>query len=116
MSAVHTAEHVQRQVRIYFYVFLSLLALTIVTVLVSRIELPVLVGVIVALIVASFKGTLVAGIFMHLFSDKFPFIVRVLIVSSFFFFVMVALFLFGYFDTFASSRAVIEAKIGETHH
>lgn len=116
MSTVHTLEHVKRQVRVYVYVFLSLLVLTIVTVLVSRIELPVLAGVIVALIVASFKGTLVAGIFMHLFSDKSPFIVRVLIVSAFLFFVMIALFLFGYFDTFASSRAVVEATTGKTHH
>ena len=116
MSTAHTAEHVQRQVRTYFFVFLSLLVLTIVTVLVSRLELPVVIGVMVALIVASMKGTLVAGIFMHLFSDRFPIVIQVLIFSSFFFVVMIALFLFGYFDTFASNRAVVEGSVGELDH
>ena len=116
MSAEHTVEHVQQQVRTYFIVFLSLLVLTVVTVAVSRIHLPVAAGVVVALIVASLKGTLVAGIFMHLFDDKFPFIFKVLVFSAIFFIVMIALFLFGYFDTFASERAEVVAPVLEEHH
>jgi cytochrome c oxidase subunit 4 len=116
MSAEHTAEHVQQQVRSYFIVFLSLLVLTVVTVAVSRLHLPVAAGVIVALAVASLKGTLVAGIFMHLFSDKFPVVFRVLIFAAVFFAVMVILFLFGYFDTFASERAMVEAPALEENH
>ena len=116
MSAEHTADHVQQQVRTYFIVFLSLLVLTVVTVAVSRIHLPVAAGVAVALIVASLKGTLVAGIFMHLFDDKFPFIFKVLVFSAIFFVVMIALFLFGYFDTFASERAEVAAPVLEEHH
>ena len=115
MSAEHTAEHVQRQVRTYFIVFLSLLVLTVVTVAVSRLDLAVGAGVVVALIVAGLKGTLVAGIFMHLFSDKFPFVFKVLIFSAVFFVVMIALFVFGYFDSFASERATVAAPELEEH-
>lgn len=116
MNAEHTAEHVHQEVRSYFVVFVSLLLLTVVTVAVSRLDLPVTAGVIVALIVASLKGTLVAGIFMHLFSDKFPFVFKVLIFSAVFFVVMIALFVFGYFDTFASERAAGAAPAPEEHH
>lgn len=115
MSAEHTVEHVQRQVRTYFIVFLSLLVLTVVTVAVSRLHLPAGAGVVVALIVAGLKGTLVAGIFMHLFSDKFPFVFQVLIFSAVFFVVMIALFVFGYFDSFASERAAVVAPVLEEH-
>lgn len=116
MAAEHTAEHLQQQVRVYFVVFISLMVLTIVTVAVSRLQLPVAAGIAVALVVASVKGTLVAGIFMHLFHDKFPFIFKVLIFSAIFFVVMIGLFLFGYLDTFASERAILEAPALEEHH
>ena len=65
-------------------VFISLMVLTLVTVAVSRLHLPVAAGIAVALVVASIKGTLVAGIFMHLFSDKFPFIFKVLLFAAIF--------------------------------
>ena len=110
-----TADHVQQQVRTYFIVFLALLVLTVVTVVVSRLQLPVGAGVVVALAVATLKGTLVAGIFMHLFSDKFPFVLQVLIFAAVFFAVMVGLFVFGYFDTFASERAEVLAPALEEH-
>jgi cytochrome c oxidase subunit 4 len=61
---------IDRQVRTYILVFVSLMALTIVTVAVSRLHLPVAGAVAVALVVASIKGTLVAGYFMHLVSEK----------------------------------------------
>jgi cytochrome c oxidase subunit 4 len=116
MSAEHTAEHVQQQVRTYFIVFISLLVLTVVTVAVSRLHLPVAAGVVVALAVAGLKGTLVAGIFMHLFSDKFPFVFQVLTFAAVFFAVMIALFLFGYFDTFASERVEVMPPALDDHH
>lgn len=61
---------IDRQVRIYIMVFVTLLALTIVTVAISRLHLPIAGAVTVALIVASIKGGLVAGYFMHLVSEK----------------------------------------------
>jgi caa(3)-type oxidase subunit IV len=61
---------IDRQVRIYILVFVSLMVLTLVTVAVSRQHLPVGQAVAVALIVASIKGSLVACYFMHLISEK----------------------------------------------
>ena len=61
---------IDRQVRVYILVFVSLMVLTFVTVAVSRQHLPVATAVTIALIVASIKGSLVACYFMHLISEK----------------------------------------------
>ena len=71
--AAMTSDHavdIDRHVRIYITVFVALMALTIVTVAVSRFHLPVPVAVTVALLVATIKGSLVACYFMHLISEK----------------------------------------------
>jgi cytochrome c oxidase subunit 4 len=51
--------------RVYFGVFAALLVLTVVTVLVSYVDLG-LMNVVVALLIASAKASLVALFFMHL--------------------------------------------------
>ena len=61
---------IDRQVRTYIFVFVTLMALTIVTVAISRFHLPVPAAITVALIVASIKGGLVASYFMHLISER----------------------------------------------
>jgi cytochrome c oxidase subunit 4 len=61
---------IDRQVRTYVLVFVSLMALTIVTVAISRLHLPIAAAVTVALIVAMIKGGLVASYFMHLLSER----------------------------------------------
>lgn len=61
---------IDRQVKIYILVFATLMVLTLVTVAVSRLHLPVAGAVAVALAVASVKGGLVAGYFMHLISER----------------------------------------------
>ncbi len=61
---------IDRQVKTYILIFVTLLVLTMVTVAVSRLHLPVAGAVAVALIVASIKGSLVAGYFMHLLSER----------------------------------------------
>jgi cytochrome c oxidase subunit IV len=68
MSSDHA--DIDRQVKIYILVFVTLMALTMVTVAVSRLHLPVAAAVAVALAVASVKGGLVAGYFMHLVSER----------------------------------------------
>jgi cytochrome c oxidase subunit IV len=57
---------IKAHVRTYMMVFGALLVLTIVTVAVSYLQMPVVAGVTVALIIASFKASLVAMYFMHL--------------------------------------------------
>lgn len=61
---------IDRQVRTYILVFVSLMALTIITVTISRFHLPIPAAVTVALIVACIKGGLVASYFMHLISER----------------------------------------------
>ena len=69
MTNDHAAD-IDRQVRVYITVFVALMALTIVTVAVSYLDLPPATAIAVALFVATVKGTLVACYFMHLISEK----------------------------------------------
>ncbi len=61
---------IDRQVRTYILIFVTLMALTFVTVAISRLDLPVPAAVTLALVVASIKGGLVASYFMHLISER----------------------------------------------
>lgn len=69
-AAVDHAADIDRHVKIYISVFVALMALTIITVAISRLHLPIHQAVTIALIVAVIKGSLVAGFFMHLISEK----------------------------------------------
>ena len=59
-----------KQVRRFIAVFIALLVLTGVTVGISYLHLSTPMAIGLALLVASVKGTLVAGVFMHLFDEK----------------------------------------------
>lgn len=70
MTATHDAADIDKHVRIYVTVFVSLMALTLITVSVSYLHLPVRMAIAVALFIAAVKGSLVASYFMHLISEK----------------------------------------------
>ena len=63
-------ESIRKQTRAYVGVFIALMVLTVLTVAVSYFHMPVVLAVIVALIIASFKGSLVAAFFMHLAHER----------------------------------------------
>ena len=88
---------IDRQVRTYILVFATLMALTIVTVTISRLHLPVPAAIAIALIVAMIKGGLVASYFMHLISER-KLIYWVLGVTVAFFFFVLLLPLWSHFD------------------
>ena len=90
MSSDLSAAEIDRHVRVYVTVFVTLMALTIVTVTVSRFHLPVPIAVTVALLVAIIKGSLVACYFMHLVSEK-KLIYAVLALTVVFFVALLAL-------------------------
>ena len=69
-AAVDHAADIDKHVKQYIAVFVALMALTIITVAISRLHLPVVEAVTIALIVAVIKGSLVALVFMHLISEK----------------------------------------------
>ena len=98
MTGDHAAD-IDRHVRIYITVFVTLMVLTIVTVAVSRFHLPVPIAVTVALVVATIKGSLVACYFMHLISEK-KLIYAVLVLTVVFFAVLLTLPILSYHDGF----------------
>jgi cytochrome c oxidase subunit IV len=89
ITSDHAAD-IDRHVRIYITVFVTLMALTIITVAISRFHLPVPIAVTVALLVAIIKGSLVACYFMHLISEK-KLIYAVLVLTAAFFVALLAL-------------------------
>ena len=84
------AVDIDKHVKVYISVFVALMVLTIITVAVSYLDLSVPMAVTVALLVATIKGGLVAGYFMHLVSEK-KLIYAVLAVTVAFFVVLLAL-------------------------
>ena len=60
----------KKHVKIYISVFAALAVLTLVTVAVSYLKLPLRQAVLTALAIAAVKGSLVAAFFMHLISEK----------------------------------------------
>ncbi len=80
----HSAEAVKKHVKVYIAVFIGLAFLTVVTVGVSYLHLPLFQAVAVALLIASVKGFLVAAFFMHLSAEK-KIIYSVLLLAAFFF-------------------------------
>ena len=93
-----TAGDIKKHVRSYILVFVALLALTIITVGVSYLHLSVVPAVILALVIATIKGALVASYFMHLISER-KLVYFTLILTAVFFITLVALPLLGYHDT-----------------
>ena len=69
MSEGHIHD-VSKDVKKYLYVFLALAVLTVVTVGISYIDFGISGSIVVALIVATVKGSLVAFYFMHLNHEK----------------------------------------------
>ena len=66
----HDPADIDKHVRVYITVFVALMALTIVTVAVSYLDLSTPMAIAVALFIATIKGSLVACYFMHLISEK----------------------------------------------
>ena len=89
MELTHT-EEIKKHVRVYVSVFVALLALTIITVTISYLNLSVVPAIIVALVIASVKGSLVASYFMHLISEK-KLIYAALTLSAVFFLMLIFL-------------------------
>ena len=69
MSA-ETREDIQHHIEIYVKVFIALAFLTLVTVAVSYLKVSFIEAFFIAMLVASIKGSLVLGFFMHLITEK----------------------------------------------
>ena len=65
-----SAEDIKKHIVVYYKVFAALAVLTTVTVAISYLDFGIGAAVLVAMLVASVKGTLVACYFMHLLSER----------------------------------------------
>lgn len=70
MSDIAHIEEVKKHIRVYISVFAALAVLTIVTVAVGYMHLPMVPALIAALVIATIKAGLVAAYFMHLVSEE----------------------------------------------
>lgn len=106
MTSDHAAEltddhaaDIDKHIRVYIIVFVALMALTLITVAVSYLHLPTPMAITVALVVATVKGSLVAGYFMHLVSEK-RLIYAVLLLTVAFFIALLALPIFTHTNSY----------------
>jgi cytochrome c oxidase subunit 4 len=105
MTSDHAAEmsdhavDIDKHVRVYITVFVALMVLTVITVAISYLHLSVPLAVTVALLIAIVKGSLVAGYFMHLVSEK-KLIYAVLVLTVAFFVALLALPVFTHSNGF----------------
>lgn len=95
MSHEMTPAEVAKHVRTYIAVFIALAALTVVTVAVSYLHLSIFWAVVVAMIVACVKGSLVAAFFMHLISERMA-IYATLVLSALFFIMLMLIPVFAH--------------------
>ena len=98
------AEDIRKHVRVYLTVFAALGVLTVVTVLASYLKVPTPLAVVIALIIACIKGSLVASYFMHLISERKA-IFGILIISAAFLIVMLLL------PTIIGSEMLVSARV-----
>lgn len=84
-----SAEEVRQSVKLYIGVLIALAVLTGVTVLVASWKLGIIGALVIALIIASIKGSLVASVFMHLMHEKS--VIFIILALTFFFFIFLLL-------------------------
>jgi cytochrome c oxidase subunit 4 len=97
------AADVQKSVRTYMTVFVLLLVFTALTVAASYLDFAVPVAIAVALIIAATKGSMVAGVFMHLSHEK-QWIYGALLLTIVFFVALLFLPVFTHLDGLAIGR------------
>ncbi len=86
-DAVDDVESIKKQTRAYIKVFVTLMVMTVLTVAVAYLHMPPVLAIAVALAIALFKGSLVAGVFMHLSHERKA-IYWILLLTVAFFFVL----------------------------
>jgi cytochrome c oxidase subunit 4 len=102
---------VKKGVRSYIIVFVALMAFTIITVAASRLSLAVPIAITVALIIAAMKGSMVAGVFMHLSHEK-KWIYGALALTVVFFIVLIFVPLLTVSDTIGVAVPAVGGGVG----
>ena len=97
MSSDQDIIDIQRHIKVYMTIFAALAVLTIITVAASYLDLSTGEAILLALTIASVKGSLVAGYFMHLISEK-ALITWILMLTAGFFFVLMFIPMASFID------------------
>ncbi len=97
MSSGHDTADIQSHIKVYMTVFVALAALTIITVAASYLDLSTGEAILLALTIASVKGSLVAGYFMHLIDEK-ALITWILMLTAGFFFILMFIPMASFID------------------
>ena len=97
MAENMTVEDVRKHVRVYLYVFIALGVLTAVTVAASYLDVSFYPALVIALLIACVKASLVAAYFMHLINEK-RVVMGVLISTMIFLICMFVLMIASYAD------------------
>ena len=97
MSSDHDIIDIQRHIKVYMTIFAALAVLTIITVAASYLDISTGEAILLALTIASIKGSLVAGYFMHLISEK-ALITWILMLTAGFFFVLMFIPMASFID------------------
>jgi cytochrome c oxidase subunit IV len=84
----HGADDVRKSVKTYYMIFGALMVFTVLTVAVSYLDIPIALAILVALIVATIKGSLVAMFFMHLLHERKVIYWALILTVVFFIFLM----------------------------
>ena len=96
-----SSEDIRKHVRVYLIVFACLAVLTVFTVAVSYLKVSTPVAVVIAMLIASVKASLVASYFMHLVSETKA-IYGILILTVVFLIVMLLIPTFSDLDLLVS--------------
>ena len=91
------AAEVKKSVRSYITVFVMLMVFTVITVAAASFHFAVPVAITIALVIATMKGSMVAGVFMHLSHEKQA-IYGALLLTFVFFIVLLFLPVLSYLD------------------
>ena len=94
---------VRKSVRSYITVFVMLMVFTVITVAASRFHFAVPLAITIALVIATLKGSMVAGVFMHLSHEKQA-IYAALVLTVVFFIVLMFVPIFTMMDHIGTPR------------
>ena len=88
---------VKKSVRSYITVFVMLMVFTVITVAAASFHFAVPLAITIALVIATMKGSMVAGVFMHLSHEK-QLIYGALLLTFMFFVMLLFLPVLAYMD------------------
>jgi caa(3)-type oxidase subunit IV len=110
-----SAEEVRRHIATYKKIAGALAVGTIVTVLASYLDVPVALGITIALIIATAKASLVANYFMHLGEERSQWLKVTLGLTAFFWVVLMLLPMFTFSDHIGVAKTLPNANAPMEH-